>query len=141
MWNRPQATCCVQCRTQQEVPRERCLQQIASMCPPHDNRQEQGFHRQTIKICLLGRFDQLVEGRDFHCTAWRVDTSTPDCPPSPEVLFGLWGCVRRVKLVRCQPGSATARQPGASESSLLALFQNVARKKTRGVASNRWPFY
>ena len=33
------------------------------------------------------------------------------------------------------------KHPGASESSLLALFQNVARKKTRGVASNRWPFY
>ena len=46
-----------------------------------------------------------VEGRDFHCTAWRVDTSTPNCPPSPEVLFGLWECVRRVKLARCQPGS------------------------------------
>ena len=32
------------------------------------------------------------------------------------------------------------KHPGASESSLLTLFQNVARERP-GVASNRWPFY
>jgi len=31
------------------------------------------------------------------------------------------------------------KHPGASESSLLALFQNVAKGKTRSVASNCWP--
>ena len=32
------------------------------------------------------------------------------------------------------------KHPGASESSLLALFQNVARERP-GVASNRWQIY
>jgi hypothetical protein len=33
------------------------------------------------------------------------------------------------------------KHPGASESSLLALFPKCRKGKTRGVASNRWPFY